>query len=132
MMDILTRRQLLITQPNPDASIDYLVSLDGRINRSENKSITIQIYYVPDQEILDATSLSSYLKKVGADMHPSNENAGILLLNDFNNELVPRWLQITLSQTFYIDGYAQLHEIRYQDQQPNWSNSHLLKCFGLR
>ena len=131
-MDILTRRQLLITQPNPDASIDYLVSLGGQINRSESKSITIQIYYVPDQVILDETSLSTYLKSIGAEVFPSSEHAGIMVLNDFNNELIPRWLQITLSQPFNIDGYAQIHEIRYQDRQPNWRNSPLLRSFGLR
>lgn len=129
VMDVLARRQLLITQPNPNDSIDYLVLLNGRIKHAQKGSIDVKINYVPDRQILEATSLSVYFDTVGAETFPSAENIGILLLDDFNNELVPRWVQITVSQKFNTDGLTQLHESRFQDSQPNWSNPQLLWSF---
>ena len=129
-MDILTRRRLLITLANPDDSIDYLVSLDGLIKQTGRTSIDVKLYYVPDRQILETTTLSVYLDSVGAEEFPSIEYAGILLLDDFNNELVPRWLQITLSQNIGVKGNSQLHESRFQDSQPNWSNPQLLQGFS--
>ena len=130
IMDILDRRRLLITQPNPDESIDYLVLLNGRIKQSESGPIDVKINYVPDRQIIEATSLSIYFDTVGTEMFPSTENAGILLLDDINNELVPRWIQITVSQKFSVDDFTHLHESRFQDSQPNWSNSQLLRSIG--
>lgn len=125
-MDILDRRELLITQQNPDMTIDYLVSLEGQIKQPRDNNITIKIAYVPDQEILQKRSLISYFEGVSQEVFPSLEYTGILLLNDFCNELVPRWLTIILSQDSDVDSHFQRHKIRLQDRQPNWSNSQLL------
>jgi len=129
-MDIFERRELLSTQTNPDVTIDYLVSLDGQIEQVRNSPIGVKIFYVPDRQILNKTSLIDYLEGVGDEIFPSMEHAGIVLLNDFSNELVPRWLMITLSQNINVGGYSQRHEIRLQDRQPNWSNSQLLSSIS--
>ena len=130
-MDILDRRELLNTQQNPDESIDYLVSLEGQIKQPSVEIVTIKILYVPDQQILVESSLISYFESVGVEVFPSLEHMGILLLNDFCNELVPRWLMITLSQNTSTHGHNRRHEIRLQDRQPNWNNSQLLSSHGL-
>ena len=131
MMDILDRRRLLITQTNPDVTTDYVVSIDSRIKQSGNNSIIIKICYVPDELILSKSSLPGYFESIAHDVFPSLEYAGTILLRDFSNELIPRWLLITLSQPFNVDGFSQLHEVLLQDHQPNWSNSQLLTSYGL-
>ena len=128
-MEIFQRRELLTTQTNPDVTIDYLVSLQGQIRQGKNTPFSVKICYVPDQHILIKTSLIDYFEGVGHETFSSMEHAGILLLNDFCNELVPRWLMITLSQIIDVRGYSQRHEIRLHDRQPNWNNSQLLSNF---
>ena len=128
-MDILDRRELLITQPNPDMTIDYIVSLESQINQPKDDIITFKMSYVPDQHILKKSSLISYFEAVGQETFPSLEVTGVVLLNDICNELVPRWLMITLSQDTNVD--YQRHEIQLQDRQPNWNNSQLLSVYGL-
>ena len=130
-MDILDRRRLLTTQTNPDVTTDYVVSINGRIKQSENNSIVIKVCYVPDELILCKSSLPDYFESIAREVFPSLEHAGNILLGDFINELVPRWLKINLSQPFNVDGNSQLHEVLLQDHQPNWSNSQLLSSYGL-
>ena len=127
-MDILDRRELLITQQNPDMTIDYLVSLEGHIKRPREDIVIIKVSYVPDEQILKKSSLIGYFEAVSQEAFPSLEFAGILLLNDLCNELVPRWLMITLSQDTKVD--YQRHEIRLHDRQPNWNNPQLLSSHG--
>ena len=127
-MDILDRRELLLTQQNPDMTIDYLVSLESQIKQPRDDIITFKMSYVPDQQILKKSSLISYFEAVDREAFPSLEYAGVLLLSDFCNELVPRWLMITLSQDTSVD--HQRHEIRLQDRQPNWNNPQLLSSHG--
>lgn len=128
-MDILDRRELLITQPNPDMTIDYIASIESQINQPRDDIITFKMSYVPDQQILKKSSLISYFEAIGQETFPSLEFTGILLLNDICNELVPRWLMITLSHD--TNGDYQRHEIRLQDRQPNWNNPQLLSIDGL-
>ena len=130
-MDILDRRRLLITKTNPDVTTDYVVSLGGRIAQSESNSIIIKLRYVPDELILSKASLPEYFERMANEELSSLEYTGIVLLRDFINEIVPRWLLINLSQPFDVDSFPQLHEIQLQDHQPNWSNPQLLSSYGL-
>ena len=136
-MDTLTRRQLMVLSSNPDETIDFLVSLSGQVKQplwystehSPIKSIAIRICYVPDRLILEETSLPIYLDGIRTEKFSNKEQAGITLLNDLNNELVPRWLRVTLTSMNEIHGYPHTYEVCFQDSQPNWNNSKLLSGY---
>ena len=111
------------------AAVSYEMPDDGVPNQ---RKISDRIKnLVPDELILSKSSLPGYFESIADENFPSLEYAGTLLLRDFSNELVPRWLLINLSQPFNVDGFSQLHEVLLQDHQPNWSNSQLLSSYGL-
>ena len=133
-LDTVSRQQLLTTLSNPDESIDYLIKLENQIEKSlwinprtnELNLVTIDITYVPDRWILHDSSLSNYLRVLYKEPAETIEHAGLLILNDFNNQLVPRWISLKVIAFLTIDGVKQTKKICFQDQQPNWNNSSLI------
>jgi len=54
------------------------------------------------------------------------ESVATVLINDLNNELVPRWVQIRIEITPQPDAPALFHTVTLEDKQPKWSNPELL------
>ena len=48
------------------------------------------------------------------------------ILNDVNNELVTRWLQLSISAPNQVHHGIDRHEVMLEDRQPNWDNVGLL------
>lgn len=114
------QRQHLKAKTNPSVSLDYLVRLDGI---SVNTSVRITIHYVPDKLILPPDAFAGYLTNLVVLPEPALENLAAMILGDFNNEVVPRWIRIRLTQDM-ADGVT--HQTLIEDRQPNWHNPELL------
>ena len=115
------RRQHLQTQANPNPKVDYLSVVRDTVGGDE---ISVLLRYVPDKLVMPPTAFTAYLKAFHtADFH-SLETFALTLLEDINNEVVPRWVEITVTQS--SSGWSPGHSVTVVDQQPRWNNTGLL------
>ena len=123
-MDVQSRRALLTCDSNPNNMSDYLISLGGSLMMEDHGTFDIRVTYVPDSFILNFASFHSYLMALGTSTEMTPEHYGKTLLEDINNELVPRWVRVTLigRRAATVGGS---YRCLFQDSQPNWSNPSL-------
>jgi len=126
-MDVHARRDLLGCQSNPEEKQEYLVSFSGDLRLSNDQLFQVRLTYVPDLFVLDATTFQPYLDIVGRVDDSTPERSGKLILEDINNQLVPRWIRVTI---FGRLDQSDMHTYRclFQDHQPNWQNSSLISA----
>ncbi len=118
-MDIHDRRQLLATEPSPESEYEILVRLEQAVSIEGDQEVSqVRIMYIPDHLVLRRESLRTYLDIVSNLDQGSLESLAVKLLDDFNNEIVPRWVQ--------IDIIYNGTQITATDRQPSWENSNLL------
>ncbi|WP_207455123.1 hypothetical protein [Azospirillum sp. SYSU D00513] len=111
----MPNRDLLTTGANPDARHDYLVELSGEA--MPGTALTVR--YVPDRLVARADGFAAYLAALaGFDGGP--EALALAVLDDLNNELVPRWAEVAVARTAPLP-----HRVTVEDRQPNWDNPHL-------
>ncbi len=123
-MDVQERRALLTCDSNPNYMSDYLVSLGGRLTIVDHPIFDVRVTYVPDHFLLNANSLHSYLTILGSFPEMTPERSGKTLLEDTNNELVPRWVRVTLIGRPEV-ATSESYRCLFQDSQPNWTNQAL-------
>ena len=126
-MDLKSRRALLTCHANPDEKCEYIVSLAGITNIGSHGTFNVRLTYVPHLLVLDAESLNDYLKALSCISGITPEQSGRTILEDTNNELVPRWIRITLGENSEANQGIP-HRCLFQDSQPNWSNSSLISA----
>ena len=128
-MDTLDRRKLLVTEPNPDANLDYLAALEGEIAPLEGcagTAASIRLVYVPDKAILSPASFSRYLDALGKETWVSLEGVAVTVLGDINNEVVARWVRVAVTAEPVLLPGVTAHTVMAEDRQPNWDNPALL------
>jgi len=123
-MDVQSRRALLTCDGNPNTTGDYLISLGGSLMMQDLGTFDVRVTYVPDSSILNVASFHSYLMALGNSTEMTPERSGKTLLEDANNELVPRWVRVTLIGRPEV-ATAGSYRCLFQDSQPNWSNPSL-------
>lgn len=126
-MEIQDRRNLLATNLSPKTNHEIVVELEKLIFFEEDKSLAcIRIMYVPDRLILPHQSLQTYLDAISKVPVNSLEELAVAMLDDFINEVLPRWVQINISvqDKNAIDRVSG--RITVTDRQPGWENSNLL------
>lgn len=124
-MDVLARRTLIATGTNPDPRLDYVVGLEGSIATAGNTvPIAINLRYIPDKVIVEPASFSRYLEALASIDWPSLEELAVTLLSDVNNEVVARWVHVSLS-TPASQG-LDTHTVMLEDSQPKWDNPRIL------
>ncbi len=126
-MDVTERRRRLLTSRNPDSKLDYVVSLVGHmavIGDMERSTITLR--YVPDKLILQPAAYGKYLDVLGTVDWPTLEEAASVILNDINNELIARWVQVSIDTPDQTHPGVDSHEVLLEDHQPKWQNPELL------
>lgn len=114
------RRALLQTVSNSTQPSDFLVLLEAPCCEGR---VQILIQYVPDRLILPARILRPYLAALPQGQCDQLEKLALTILEDVNNELVPRWVQIVASEEISEQGD---HRVLVEDRQPNWENRTLL------
>lgn len=122
---IAGRRARLPTAPNPATHIDYLVALAGQAGGG---TLTVNLCYVPDKWLVTPESFTHYLDGLDDRETASGEALAALILDDLNNELVPRWAQIIVRDTRILP--PGTHGILVEDRQPHWDNVALLSRVG--
>lgn len=120
-MDIFERRTLLSTDRNPDIKLDYVVAINGLITTS-----IVKLRYVPDRTILVPSAFGEYLETLGGIEWQSLEETAAAVLNDVNNELIARWVQVSITAPGEFHPGIESHEVLLEDRQPNWDNEGLL------
>ncbi len=123
-MDVQSRRALLTCDSNPNDRSDYLISLGDSLIMGDHGTFDVRVTYVPDSFILNVASFHSYLVAVGNSPEMTPEQSGKTLLEDANNELVPRWVRVTLIGRPPAAANGS-YRCLFQDSQPNWSNPSL-------
>jgi 7-cyano-7-deazaguanine reductase len=121
------RRKLLVPKPSPDTEHEIMVQLERPVTFLENqKSISVRIMYVPDRLVLPNEILEIYFNAIANANYKSLESLAVEILDDVNNEIVPRWVQIDISAL----GESGAEEINTHvttiDRQPYWDNPSLL------
>lgn len=121
------RRNLLTTRSNPNLRTDYVVTLAGRIDLPEPPGAAdLVIRYVPDKWILDTLAFRRYLGALAQESWTALEDIAAVALDDVNNEVVARWVQVVASQTDGDEAATNRHEVLIEDRQPGWDNPALL------
>ncbi|MHA1598402.1 MAG: hypothetical protein ACTSV1_06730 [Alphaproteobacteria bacterium] len=126
-MNVTEHRRHLVTSRNPDSKLDYISSLVGHmavlgdIGRS-----TVTLRYVPDRLILQPAAFGKYLDVLGGVDWQTLEEAAAVILNDINNELIARWVQVSIDTPDQVHTGIDSHEVLLEDQQPKWENPELL------
>lgn len=117
---ITTRRSRLAIDANPSAVLDYLNLLEGNAQRADAH---ITLRYVPDKQILSPVAFNEYLAALDNFATESLECLAVAILEDINNEVVPRWVQIVARRTAATD---DTQTVLIEDRQPKWDNPALL------
>ncbi len=126
-MDAKERRGLLATRSNPDARLDYVSALEGYIEPAARaQRTTVGVRYVPDKLIIDPVAFGRYLGALGALPWESLETVAVTILDDINNEIVARWVQVALSAPNGAHPGLDNHGVMVEDRQPKWDNPALL------
>ena len=117
--DRLKIRACLGTIANPNPKIDYLTILKQDLG----EQLSISLTYVPDKLLLRTNCFLTYLESTASHLNEPFEAYAHTFLGDFNNEVVPRWVRIEITQS---PGDTPGRQITLVDQQPRWQNSSLL------
>ncbi len=111
------RRFTLETKENTNSSLDYLVALSAKL---PDELANVNIYYVPDKLLLRSDVFELYLHNFKDEETYSLEELALMILDDLNNELIPRWVQVS------VNSDHEKHRVLIEDRQPIWENKDLL------
>jgi NADPH-dependent 7-cyano-7-deazaguanine reductase QueF len=123
--DPATRRARIEFRPNPQRSIDYVITLyEPQRETAPAMPVSVTLRYVPDRSVAEPKAWQDYLSYVARNSWDGIEELAAAVLADANNEIVPRWVQVIVEA---VDGNGQRFErVAMEDRQPNWKNAELL------
>ena len=119
--DRLKRQSTLETAPNPNPGIDYVSQLSVK---AIDDYATVHIRYIPDKLLLTTEAFEMYLHAFSPSDFESLEDLTLTILDDLNNELVARWIQVAVEAN--AKGLDRGHRVMVEDRQPKWDNPFLL------
>ena len=122
------RRGHILADANPDSRLDYIVEIKGQVAApgGTGQPVAVVLRYVPDRLVVQPASVGRYLKIVESLALSSLESNAAMILNDIRNELVPRWIQVSLSFPSTLHPGIHSHAVMLEDRQPSWDNAALL------
>ena len=120
------RRACLVTLANPAPWHDTLVrwtgTLAGELAGELAGDCRLRLDYVPDRTVLTPESMSRYLAALEATPWTTLEALVAVILDDVNNQLVPRWVLVTATRQTDMTA----HHAAACDGQPDWDRPALL------
>lgn len=126
---LAARRKHLATTASPATGPDYMVVLDGAFtDPGSGQTVHACLHYVADRAVLSLNAYQNYLQVLAGDAAPTLEAFALTMLDDVNNEVIPRWVQVELT-TGPPDGDGR-HRVIMDDCQPGWQNPDLLARHG--
>jgi 7-cyano-7-deazaguanine reductase len=117
----LYRQSLIETVETPNSALDYLCQMQAKTG---DDHLDVHLTYVPDRLIISSQSFGTYLHCFSQLGHLSLEQIAHYILEDLNDEMVPRWLQVIVSAD--ASGLDRGHKTLLEDCQPSWNNPMLL------
>ena len=111
------RRQLIKSEPAPHPRHDAIVTLSGSFG---GKSLRLR--YIPDRDVILPPCLDDYLSALSDLSDSTLEAISQTILEDFNDQVIPSWLEVSVSE----DTGAFSHQVRVEDRQPQWKDRGLL------
>jgi len=118
-----SRRDILQTRPNPQTSLDYLIA----INAPATPERAIRIRYVPDKLLLLPNAFDTYLAALTASGDTPAEEMALAIIEDINNEVVPRWIQVQIENNANgAEPTSSTYQVVIEDRQPNWDNPQII------
>ena len=114
---IRQRRNILETTPAPQPRHDAVVILESACMGAH-----LRLRYVPDRDLLTPESLGRYIDTLAQMSIASLEETAQMILEDITDQVIPSWLEVTLSR----NAETMRHEVRIEDRQPNWKDRGLL------
>ena len=132
--ELSKRRKLVCTKDNPDSSHDYLCELRRQISINRHKDnehrVELVLRYVPDKLVLDTFEMEPYFEFISElDWH-SLELIALDILEDINNEVIPRWVQVSSAFRARRED-AISSEVTVEDHQPDWENTYLMNRINM-
>ena len=116
-----------VNGPEPSSATvsDYLSVLTGEIRKEGHQAIKVDIFYVPGRLLLKLPDFAQYLTLLSAEEDEPLQALAHKILDDLNNELVARWVQVRLEQKD-ADNPVFRERVMAEDQEPRWSNPALM------
>lgn len=93
---------------------------------ASDTTFSVVFQYVPDRLILKAGFLSDYFEELAAEEWDSIERLTTTILDDLQNELVPRWVRVEVSTNLPDDSTVVRQTTTADDGQPGWQNDAVL------
>ncbi|MBB4265400.1 hypothetical protein [Roseospira visakhapatnamensis] len=131
--DPAERRARLATRANPAPRLDYRVTLGARLAAGPGVlgGARVVVDYVPDRLLLDPEGFNRYINGLSEPPWPGPEALGVAILDDMNNEVVPRWLRVTVHVAPDGDTHPpgtvgrapEEHRVVLEDRQPYWDEA---------
>ncbi|MBE1236864.1 hypothetical protein IHV25_04280 [Phaeovibrio sulfidiphilus] len=115
-----SRRDLLSLRPNPAPHWDHLSILRDLPVALHNK---VSLQYIPDRHLLDPVSFRHYLAVLSSIPWPGPEELCLAIADDVSNQVMPRWLQVTVT---FSSSDGQQNQAVAQDTQPGWSGKPII------
>lgn len=125
-MDLMERRALLHIGENPGRNFDYLITLSGHLPGGGGALQMIEVRYVPDKTIIDPGSMNVYLEALATERWSTPEDLAVTVLTDLNNQVIARWVQVSVSIPELQHSAVDTHAVVIEDRQPTWDNQALL------
>jgi hypothetical protein len=117
------RRARLALRPNPAERLTYQVSLRAGADQGSALFAWILVDYVPDRVLLDPLAFADYAALLSLQTWQGLEALGVAVLDDLNNELVPRWVRVTVRAARTGQAPSLRHDVVLEDWQPSWPAS---------
>ena len=114
---IRKRRELIRTEPAPHPRHDAIVTLSGEFIGKK-----LRLRYIPDRDVVLTSCLETYLDALSTHSDGTLETITQMILEDFNDQAIPSWLEVTLTE----DAGNFAHQVRIEDRQPHWKDRGLL------
>ena len=116
------RRNRLTGHRNPKPQLDYRISIERELRLSgQESSVRVTLRYIPDRLVLDPRCLDCYWDAVLSIPWEDLDALAMVILDDVNNELVPRWVSVRLA-TDLANGTSG-YTIDMEDRQPDWDGN---------
>lgn len=126
-MDILERRQLLMTKRGPGGVSEYISALEGTFpTEQETLTINVLLRYVPGTDVLIPTSFANYLHKISTLDWPTHEGLAAAIRDDAMDVLIARWVQVVLTAEGEPGEPVHRQRVILEDRAPKWDNAKLL------
>jgi hypothetical protein len=116
----LDRRLLLAVMPAPAPGLTTMATLSATLDNT----VALAISYVPDQLVLTRAGFDAYVSALAIGALPMPEALAAMVASDVANELVPRWLRVTVNSQ---SGGVVNHSVTVEERQPGWDQPSLFK-----